>query len=120
METESGEKEKERVLTFGTPFINHYLKNADTSAHIPSKERSGKKTSEMTETNPPKSAKKPRWTSLEIGLITIVSLLFIVIVALIILFATQKTDEICTTADCTQSGKHPVFVCLCVLFTVSF
>lgn len=47
----------------------------------------------MTETNPPKSAKKPRWTSLEIGLITIVSLLFIIIVALIILFATQKTGE---------------------------
>ena len=47
----------------------------------------------MTETNPPKSAKKPRWTSLEIGLITIVSLLFIVIVALVILFATQKTGE---------------------------
>uniref|UniRef100_A0A8C6K7W0 Neprilysin n=1 Tax=Nothobranchius furzeri TaxID=105023 RepID=A0A8C6K7W0_NOTFU len=47
----------------------------------------------MTETNTPKSAKKLRWTSLEIGLITIVSLLFIVIVALIILFATQKTGE---------------------------
>uniref|UniRef100_A0A3Q0SHD5 Uncharacterized protein n=1 Tax=Amphilophus citrinellus TaxID=61819 RepID=A0A3Q0SHD5_AMPCI len=46
----------------------------------------------MTETNTPKSAKKLRWTSLEIGLITIVSLLFIVIIALIILFATQKTD----------------------------
>uniref|UniRef100_A0A3Q1ILH9 Neprilysin n=1 Tax=Anabas testudineus TaxID=64144 RepID=A0A3Q1ILH9_ANATE len=60
----------------------------------------------MTETNPPKSAKKPRWTSLEIGLITIVSLLFIIIVALIILFATQKTDEICTTADCTQSASR--------------
>ncbi|AWO98887.1 putative neprilysin [Scophthalmus maximus] len=60
----------------------------------------------MTETNPPKSAKKPRWTSLEIGLITIVSLLFIVIVALIILFATQKTDDICTTADCTQSASR--------------
>uniref|UniRef100_A0A8C7YQ73 Neprilysin n=1 Tax=Oryzias sinensis TaxID=183150 RepID=A0A8C7YQ73_9TELE len=60
----------------------------------------------MTETNTPKSAKKPRWTSLEIGLITIVSLLFIVIVALIILFATQKTDEMCTTADCTQSASR--------------
>uniref|UniRef100_A0A8C6K8X5 Neprilysin n=1 Tax=Nothobranchius furzeri TaxID=105023 RepID=A0A8C6K8X5_NOTFU len=60
----------------------------------------------MTETNTPKSAKKLRWTSLEIGLITIVSLLFIVIVALIILFATQKTDEICTTADCTQSASR--------------
>ncbi|KAI4815394.1 hypothetical protein KUCAC02_005540 [Chaenocephalus aceratus] len=60
----------------------------------------------MTETNPPKLAKKPRWTSLEVGLITIVSLLFIVIVALIILFATQKTEEICTTADCTQSASR--------------
>uniref|UniRef100_A0A3Q3WI10 Neprilysin n=1 Tax=Mola mola TaxID=94237 RepID=A0A3Q3WI10_MOLML len=45
----------------------------------------------MTESNSPKSAKKPRWTSLEICLITIVSLLFIIIIALIILFATQKT-----------------------------
>uniref|UniRef100_A0A3Q3LZ48 Neprilysin n=1 Tax=Mastacembelus armatus TaxID=205130 RepID=A0A3Q3LZ48_9TELE len=45
----------------------------------------------MTESNPPKSVKKPRWTSLEISLITIVSLLFIVIVALVILFATQRT-----------------------------
>ncbi|XP_029283322.1 neprilysin-like [Cottoperca gobio] len=60
----------------------------------------------MTENNPPKLAKKPRWTSLEVGLITIVSLLFIVIVALIILFATQKTDKICTTADCTQSASR--------------
>ncbi|KAF3847621.1 hypothetical protein F7725_020649 [Dissostichus mawsoni] len=55
---------------------------------------------------PPQAAKKPRWTSLEVGLITIVSLLFIVIVALIILFATQKTEEICTTADCTQSASR--------------
>uniref|UniRef100_A0AAZ3Q1E7 Neprilysin n=1 Tax=Oncorhynchus tshawytscha TaxID=74940 RepID=A0AAZ3Q1E7_ONCTS len=54
----------------------------------------------MVETVPPKSAKKPRWTSLEIGLLTIVSLLFIVIVALIVLFATQRTDS----GDC---------VCLC-------
>ncbi|KAM8903264.1 neprilysin-like isoform 1-T1 [Spinachia spinachia] len=60
----------------------------------------------MTETNPPKSAKKLRWSSLEVGLITIVSLLFIVIVALIILFATQKSDEICTSADCTQSASR--------------
>ncbi|KAL0973517.1 hypothetical protein UPYG_G00205150 [Umbra pygmaea] len=62
----------------------------------------------MVETAPPKSAKKPHWTSLEIGLITIVSLLFIVIVALIVLFATQKTDDerICTTADCTRSASR--------------
>uniref|UniRef100_A0A4W5QEJ2 Uncharacterized protein n=1 Tax=Hucho hucho TaxID=62062 RepID=A0A4W5QEJ2_9TELE len=44
-------------------------------------------------TVPPKSAKKPRWTSLEIGLLTIVSLLFIVILALIVLFATKRTDS---------------------------
>ncbi|KAG7268361.1 hypothetical protein CRUP_019571, partial [Coryphaenoides rupestris] len=50
------------------------------------------------------SAKKPRWTSLEIGLVTIVTLLFIVVVSLVALFATQKADKICTTADCTQSG----------------
>ncbi|XP_043975366.1 neprilysin-like [Gambusia affinis] len=56
----------------------------------------------MTETDTPKLAKKPRWTSLEIGLITITSLFFIVIVVLIILFATQS-DKICTTADCTRS-----------------
>uniref|UniRef100_A0A8C6T4I0 Neprilysin n=1 Tax=Neogobius melanostomus TaxID=47308 RepID=A0A8C6T4I0_9GOBI len=37
---------------------------------------------------------------------TIVSLLFIVIVSLIILFATHKNDEICTTADCTQSASR--------------
>ncbi|XP_072320254.1 neprilysin-like isoform X2 [Eucyclogobius newberryi] len=60
----------------------------------------------MTENNPPKLAKKQRWTSLEIGLTTIVSLLFIVIVSLIILFATHKNDEICTTADCTQSASR--------------
>lgn len=60
----------------------------------------------MTETNRPKSAKKSRWTSLEVGLITIVSLLFIIIVALIILFTTQKTDETCTSSDCTQSASR--------------
>uniref|UniRef100_A0A8K9V198 Neprilysin n=1 Tax=Oncorhynchus mykiss TaxID=8022 RepID=A0A8K9V198_ONCMY len=62
----------------------------------------------MVETVPPKSAKKLRWTSLEIGLLTIVSLLFIVIVALIVLFATQRTDSdgVCTTADCTQSASR--------------
>ena len=42
----------------------------------------------------PKSAKKPRWTSLEIGLVTIVTLLFIIVVSLIALFATQKAGEL--------------------------
>ncbi|KAI4876843.1 hypothetical protein NFI96_016975 [Prochilodus magdalenae] len=51
--------------------------------------------------------KKSRWTSLEIGLLTIVSLLFIVVVALIVLFATQSSsDGVCTTADCTQSASR--------------
>uniref|UniRef100_A0A672G5A4 Neprilysin n=1 Tax=Salarias fasciatus TaxID=181472 RepID=A0A672G5A4_SALFA len=58
----------------------------------------------MTETNTPKSAKKPRWTSLEIGLLTIVSLLFIIIVALIILFATQKTGE-CSEGTSTRPSR---------------
>uniref|UniRef100_A0A8B9HIN2 Neprilysin n=1 Tax=Astyanax mexicanus TaxID=7994 RepID=A0A8B9HIN2_ASTMX len=49
--------------------------------------------------------KKSRWTSLEIGLLTIVSLLFVVVVALIILFATQS-DGVCTTADCTKSASR--------------
>lgn len=56
----------------------------------------------MTENNPPKLAKKPRWTSLEIGLITIVSLLFIVIVSLVILFATHKTGKCSTEARFIQ------------------
>ncbi|XP_017564510.1 neprilysin isoform X1 [Pygocentrus nattereri] len=51
--------------------------------------------------------KKSRWTSLEIGLLTIVSLLFIVVVALIVLFATQSSSGgVCTTADCTQSASR--------------
>uniref|UniRef100_A0AAQ5ZUA7 Neprilysin n=1 Tax=Amphiprion ocellaris TaxID=80972 RepID=A0AAQ5ZUA7_AMPOC len=64
----------------------------------------------MTETNTPKSVKKPRWTSLEIGLITIVSLLFIVIVALIILFATQKTGE-CSTSRLIENMDASVDPC---------
>uniref|UniRef100_A0A671QN25 Uncharacterized protein n=1 Tax=Sinocyclocheilus anshuiensis TaxID=1608454 RepID=A0A671QN25_9TELE len=39
--------------------------------------------------------KKPHWTSLEIGLLTIVSLLFVIIVALIILFITQSGKGEC-------------------------
>ncbi|XP_059362209.1 neprilysin-like isoform X2 [Carassius carassius] len=51
--------------------------------------------------------KKPSWTSLEIGLLTIVSLLFIIIVALIVLFITQiGKDGVCITADCTQSASR--------------
>lgn len=59
----------------------------------------------MAENNMQK--KKSRWTSLEIGLLTIVSLLFIVILALIILFVVNSNkDGICTTADCTQSASR--------------
>ncbi|KTF76596.1 hypothetical protein cypCar_00024541 [Cyprinus carpio] len=51
--------------------------------------------------------KKPHWTSLEIGLLTIVSLLFVIIVALIVLFITQSgKDGVCITADCTQSASR--------------
>uniref|UniRef100_A0A8C2CTD7 Neprilysin n=1 Tax=Cyprinus carpio TaxID=7962 RepID=A0A8C2CTD7_CYPCA len=49
--------------------------------------------------------KKPHWTSLEIGLLTIVLLLFVIIVALIFLFITQS-DGVCITADCTQSASR--------------
>lgn len=48
----------------------------------------------MTETAHSKLGKKSRWTSLEIGLITIVSLLFIIIVALIVLFAVHQKCEL--------------------------
>ncbi|XP_008424089.1 neprilysin-like isoform X2 [Poecilia reticulata] len=59
----------------------------------------------MTETDTPKSAKKPSFTSLEICLIAVASLLFIVIVVLVISLATQS-NEICTTADCTKSASR--------------
>lgn len=48
----------------------------------------------MTETAHSKLGKKSRWTSLEIGLITIVSLFFIIIVALIVLFAVHQKCEL--------------------------
>ncbi|XP_039537575.1 neprilysin-like isoform X3 [Pimephales promelas] len=48
--------------------------------------------------------KKPSWMSLKIGLLTIVSLLLVIIVALILLFVTQSGKHgVCITADCTQS-----------------
>ncbi|XP_054901744.1 neprilysin-like [Poeciliopsis prolifica] len=59
----------------------------------------------MTETDTPKSARKPRWTPLEMGLFTVVSLFLIIIVILMVLFATQS-NEICTTADCTHSASR--------------
>uniref|UniRef100_A0A673HYJ7 Neprilysin n=1 Tax=Sinocyclocheilus rhinocerous TaxID=307959 RepID=A0A673HYJ7_9TELE len=45
--------------------------------------------------------KKPHWTSLEIGLLTIVSLLFVIIVALIILFITQSASRLIENMDPT-------------------
>ncbi|KAJ3591265.1 hypothetical protein NHX12_009211 [Muraenolepis orangiensis] len=54
----------------------------------------------MTETtHHPKSAKKPRWTSLEIGLVTIVTLLFIIVLSLVALFATQKAGVLERTVE---------------------
>lgn len=50
--------------------------------------------SRMTETAHSKLGKKSRWTSLEIGLITIVSLFFIIIVALIVLFTVHQKCEL--------------------------
>ncbi|XP_062861037.1 neprilysin-like [Trichomycterus rosablanca] len=59
----------------------------------------------MAENNTQK--KKSRWTSLEIGLLTIVSLLFIIVLALIVLFVTHReSDGVCTTADCTRSASR--------------
>ncbi|KPP73687.1 hypothetical protein Z043_107209 [Scleropages formosus] len=49
----------------------------------------------MTDNLTPKAAKKVRWTSLEISLITIVSLLFIALVALTVLFVTHRQGERC-------------------------
>ncbi|XP_062329132.1 neprilysin-like isoform X1 [Osmerus eperlanus] len=77
----------------------------DTPGEIPLA-RSEEEQLAMTEPNAPKTSRKAGWSSLEIGLITIVSLLFVVIVALIILFSTQRSDGICTTADCTQSASR--------------
>lgn len=48
----------------------------------------------MMETAHSKLGKKSRWTCLEIGLITIASLLFIIIVALIVLFAVHQKCEL--------------------------
>ncbi|XP_039537572.1 neprilysin-like isoform X1 [Pimephales promelas] len=51
--------------------------------------------------------KKPSWMSLKIGLLTIVSLLLVIIVALILLFVTQSGKHgVCITADCTQSASR--------------
>ncbi|KAG2462924.1 neprilysin-like [Polypterus senegalus] len=68
----------------------------------------GKSESQMdiTDNNAPKSKKKLRWTSLEIGLSTLVVLLFIVVIALIVLYVTNTGDGICKTADCTQSAAR--------------
>ncbi|XP_054901742.1 neprilysin-like isoform X2 [Poeciliopsis prolifica] len=59
----------------------------------------------MTETDTPKSARKPRWTPLEMGLFTVVSLFLFIIVILMVLFATQS-NKTCTTADCTHSASR--------------
>ncbi|MGH0166731.1 UNVERIFIED_CONTAM: hypothetical protein FKN15_051420 [Acipenser sinensis] len=68
----------------------------------------GKSESQMDiiDNNAPKSKKKLRWTSLEIGLTTIVSLLMIVVIALVALYVTQGGDGICNSADCTKSAAR--------------
>ncbi|KAK1168496.1 neprilysin-like [Acipenser oxyrinchus oxyrinchus] len=68
----------------------------------------GKSESQMDiiDNNAPKSKKKLRWTSLEIGLTTIVSLLIIVVIALVALYVTQGGDGICNSADCTKSAAR--------------
>ncbi|MBN3322052.1 NEP protein, partial [Atractosteus spatula] len=61
---------------------------------------------DTADNNASKSKKKLRWTSLEIGLTTVVSLLLIVVIALIILVSTQGGDGICKSADCTKSAAR--------------
>ncbi|GCB80288.1 hypothetical protein scyTo_0017132 [Scyliorhinus torazame] len=68
----------------------------------------GKSESQMdiVERNPPKSKKSCKsWTSLEIGLTTIVVLLLIVLIALIALYATRK-DKTCTTPSCVGAAAR--------------
>ncbi|XP_078060894.1 neprilysin-like isoform X2 [Mustelus asterias] len=68
----------------------------------------GKSESQMdiVERNPPKSKKSCKsWTSLEIGLATIVLLLIIVVIALIALYATRK-EETCTTPSCVEAAAR--------------
>ncbi|XP_067851019.1 neprilysin-like [Heptranchias perlo] len=61
---------------------------------------------DMVERNPPKPKKSwQSWTSLEIGLTTIVVLLLIVVVALIALYATRK-DQTCTTPSCVSAAAR--------------
>ncbi|XP_041127018.1 neprilysin-like isoform X2 [Polyodon spathula] len=68
----------------------------------------GKSESQMDiiDNNAPKSKKKLRWTSLEIGLTTIVALLMIVVIALVALYVRQGGDGICKSADCTKSAAR--------------
>uniref|UniRef100_UPI00398E72D4 neprilysin-like isoform X2 n=1 Tax=Pristiophorus japonicus TaxID=55135 RepID=UPI00398E72D4 len=61
---------------------------------------------DMVERNPPKSKKSWKsWTSLEIGLTTIVVLLLIVVITLIALYAT-RTDPSCTTPSCVSAAAR--------------
>uniref|UniRef100_A0A673I318 Neprilysin n=1 Tax=Sinocyclocheilus rhinocerous TaxID=307959 RepID=A0A673I318_9TELE len=55
--------------------------------------------------------KKPHWTSLEIGLLTIVSLLFVIIVALIILFITQSGKGECMRLFSSLCDRKTVNPC---------
>lgn len=64
----------------------------------------------MMAENTPKAMRKPRWTSLEIGLITIVCLLFVIVIALSILFATQSNGEWEQTAEATTTIAYCPFV----------
>lgn len=54
----------------------------------------GKSESQMdiTEMNAPKPKKKPRWSSLEIGLTVVVILLAIVAITMIVLYATYDGE----------------------------
>ncbi|XP_005440206.1 neprilysin [Falco rusticolus] len=67
----------------------------------------GKSESQMdiTEMNTPKPKKKLRWSALEIGLAVVVTLLAIVAITVIVLYATYD-DGVCKTSDCIKSAAR--------------
>ncbi|XP_005228943.1 neprilysin [Falco peregrinus] len=67
----------------------------------------GKSESQMdiTEMNTPKPKKKLRWSALEIGLAVVVTLLAIVAITMIVLYATYD-DGVCKTSDCIKSAAR--------------
>lgn len=91
-----------------SPCAVYFRSCLPVSGELPQAAPEGQHT--MAENNTQK--KKSRWTSLEIGLLTIVSLLFVVVLALIILFATHNSSNgeysFSTDSDLLQKKLHGV------------